>query len=270
MTDFMRICQTNLPLMPWMRPRGLSLPGLQPVEDADRVIVDDAFAAQMAYREHLIEERRKVVYQALPSAEHHATAVLEEVTDLLRRRTDYQCAPSSIRRPDGVEVDLTKAPPLVVLGCLIQEDVAILEKVGDEHRLTAGLLCFPAHWRLSEKLGRSLFGVHDPVADYDAGLNRRVERILNMIRPGQPLMRANALIYTNPDLHQPVAEAVTKDIEADQPRYVRVERQTLARLKRTGAIVFSIHTYLMPLSVLPRPAYKRLAATRPRLAPTEG
>lgn len=270
MTDFKCICQTDLPHMPWMRPRGLSLPGLQPVDDTDRVIVDDAFAAQMAYREHLIEERRNVVHQAVPSAEQHASALLEEVIELLRRRTDYECAPSRIRRPDGVEVDTSKAPPLVVIGRLIQEDIAILEKVGDEHRVTAGLLCFPAHWRLSEKLGRSLFGVHDPVADYDAGLNRRVERILNMIRPGQPLMRANALIYTNPDLHQPVAEAVTKDIEPDQPRYIRVERQTLARLKRTGAIVFSIHTYVMPVSALPRQTYERLAATRPRLAPTDG
>ena len=41
---------------------------------------------------------------------------------------------------------------------------------------------------------------------------------------------------------------------AGPPAYVRSEDQVLFRLPRTGAVVFSIHTYIVPLESLPAEA----------------
>lgn len=264
------ICQTHLPIMPWLEPRGLSLPGLKPVANDERIIIDDAFTAQMAYRDQLIHGHRTGVYSALPEAAAHAEALLDEVLSLLGRRKDYRFEGGTVVRPDGKAVAIARDDPLVTAARLIQEDLALLVKMGDRHILIGGVLCFPAHWRLSEKIGRTLAGLHAPVEAYSDDMDRRVERVFKMLRADQPLMRANALIYTNPDLHQPFEEANRKEIAPSAPRYVRVERQTLARLQETDGIVFSIHTYQVPASSLSGEAYQALLATRPRLAETDG
>ena len=78
-------------------------------------------------------------------------------------------------------------------------------------------------------------------------------------------MRANFLVYTDPDLHQPLPEGVAKRFDVSAPRYIRVERQTLRRLPQTKAIVFAIHTFQTPASTLSATSYARLAALRPEL-----
>ncbi|MEO1028918.1 MAG: DUF3445 domain-containing protein [Pseudomonadota bacterium] len=264
------ICQSNLPIMPWLEPRGLSLPGLSPVPHSDRIIVDDAYDKQMAYRDQLIETRREAVYQIRPEAASHAEALLSELLNLLDARPDYVVSDGQVKRPDGVIIDLASDEPLILAAQLLQEDLALLIKDGDRHILVGGVLCFPAHWRLSEKIGRTLTGLHQPVDAYDEAIGQRVERVFNMLRSEQPLMRANALIYTNPDLHQPFEEINRKQLDQGAPRYVRVERQTLTRLEATGGIVFSIHTYLVQADSLPENAYQSLLETRPKLAATDG
>jgi hypothetical protein len=49
---------------------------------------------------------------------------------------------------------------------------------------------------------------------------------------------------------------------------VRVERQTLRRLPRTGAIVFAIHTYLVRAGSLDPDRFAALAALGPELTKT--
>lgn len=60
------ILQSHLPLAPWMDPRTARLPGVLPVEGADWLIRDDAFAAQMALRDHLIADRPQIVLGQRP------------------------------------------------------------------------------------------------------------------------------------------------------------------------------------------------------------
>ena len=53
------ILQERLPVAPWMAEHTLRLPGHRdPIEPADWLQRDEAFAAQMAYRDRLIAERR--------------------------------------------------------------------------------------------------------------------------------------------------------------------------------------------------------------------
>ncbi|GAB1363730.1 DUF3445 domain-containing protein [Rhodobacter sp.] len=238
------ILQTRLPFLPWMDPRTSRLPGILPVEGESWLEVDDAFAGQMAERERLIDEVPEVVHALLPEGRAAAEELYSVVLDRLTRMEGFRVGAASVLRPDGVEVALDPAQPLITLGRLVQEDLCLMEQEGDEHRLTGGILCFPASWSLTQKVGRALVSIHDPVAPYDDSVAKRVQRLFDAIRPGQPLWRMNFLTYDDHVLHQPRSEGQRR------PRptghfFVRCERQCLLRLPVTRAVVFTIHTYVV-------------------------
>lgn len=243
------ILQSQLPYVPWMDPRTSRLPGTLPIADGDWLRADDAFAGQMAERDRLTREMEPVVHALLPEGRAAADELFGRVLDHLAMVQGYTITDTSVRRPDGVLVHLDRGRPLVTLGRLVQEDLCLMEKQGDEYVLTGAILCFPASWSLDEKLGRSLIGIHHTVKPYDADIARRVQRMFDAIRPEQPLWRMNALIYRDPTLHQPGREnAPRTDRRGGQ--YLRAERQCLMRLPETRAIVFSIHTYVVHLDNL--------------------
>ena len=232
------ILQTTLPYDPFA-PR--PLPGVTPLKPGDWLQRDEAFAGQMALRDALLAERRAEVLALDPEAEEAAREVLDLALELA-----YPGAGATVDRPDGVRVAVDRSDPLGTLGRLVQEDICILQKRGDEHVLTGAVLCFPASWSLAEKILRPLTGIHDPVDSYDAGIARRVQRLFDGVRPGRPLWRFNALWYDDPELHQPrSAQDRRARVPADSAGYLRSERQCILRLPRSKAVVFSIHTYVL-------------------------
>lgn len=243
------ILQSRLPFAPWMDPRTARLPGILPIEGADWLRVDDAYAAQMAERDRLIALHPEVVHGMLEPARPAAEELYATVLDWLAGQAGFRVGAASVRRPDGVEVALDPAMPLKTLGRLVQEDLCLMERRGGEHVLTGAILCFPASWSLDEKLGRPLLGIHVPVASYDPEIARRVQRLFDAIRPDQPLWRMNALIYRDPTLHQPKREG-TPRTDRRGGSYVRAERQCLLRLPQTRAVVFSIHSYVVDIATL--------------------
>ncbi|MEO1407017.1 MAG: DUF3445 domain-containing protein, partial [Pseudomonadota bacterium] len=170
-----------------------------------------------------------------------------------------------IVRQDGAKVHLNDDHPLLIAGRLAQEDFCILERRRGRYVLTAAVLCFPASWTLSEKMGRSIAGLHAPVEAFEAQLDKRIKRIFEALLPDTILMRGNALIYTDPDLHQPRSEGTVRSVDPSAPRWVRMERQTLRRLPRSEAVVFGIHTSLVPAETLPTDAFNALAVLKPEL-----
>ena len=232
-----------------MDPRTARLPGILPIEGDDWLRVDDAFAAQMAERARLIAERPEVVHGLLETGRPAAKELYAVVLARLARTEGYRVGAASVLRPDGVEVALDADMPMKTLGILVQEDLCLMEKQGDEHVLTGAILCFPASWWLTEKLGRPLLGIHIPVPSYDPDIAKRVQRLFDAIRPEQPLWRANALVYRDPTLHQPRHEADPR-VDRRGGSYVRSERQCLLRLPETRAVVFSIHTYVVDITTL--------------------
>ncbi len=261
------ILHDKLPLTSWMEDRTRRLPGLSPVALADWLMVDEVFAEQMALRDLLIREQRSDVFQEKTKSHEVSQELLSCLKREIPGRNGYVADADNITRPDGVKVHLDIDQPLVTAGRLVQEDLLILEQVGNDtgYVLTAGLLCFPASWDLSQKIGRPLPAIHSPVASYNDDISNRVNRVFDGLRAGQPLMRANFLIYTDPSLHQPRREGEEKPIDSIAPRYVRVERQTLRRLPETRAVVFAIHTYIVTAKSLSPDEYDRLANIKPEL-----
>ena len=84
---------------------------------------------------------------------------------------------------------------------------------------------------------------------------RRVQRLFDGVREGRPLWRFNALWYDDPTLFQPRPEnAPRAAIDRSKAPYFRSERQSLVRLPQTGAVVFSIHTYVVARRDVPEGA----------------
>lgn len=243
------ILQSRLPFCPWMDPRTARLPGVMPMVGDDWLRVDDAFAGQLALRDRLFATVPDRVHALLDDGQGAATELYQSILTRLAHRPGYRVGQASALRPDGIEVPLDRDQPLLTLGRLVQEDLCVLERAGDVHRLTGAALCFPASWSLAEKIGRPLISIHAPVRGYDAEIAARVQRMFDAIRPEQPLWRMNALVYVDPTLHQPRREA---DPRTDRRGggFVRSERQCFVRLPQSRAVVFSIHTYVVRIETL--------------------
>lgn len=254
--DMEPILQSHLPFAPWMEERTRRLPGVVPLEYADWLQVDDAYSAQLAYKAKLLAERRDAVLQMQPDCLPAAQELLDVA--LAHRPKGFE-GDETVVRPDGMQVAIDRARPLMSLSQLFQEDFVILQEQGDVHVLTGALLCFPASWSLADKFARPLTEIHAPVDEYDEGIARSVERMFSAIRVEQPLMRGNVLMYGDPDLHHPKrgSDALRG---AGQVGYIRSERQCMVRLPQTRAVVFSIHTYLLREESLTGPQREALRA----------
>lgn len=241
---------SRLPFAPWADPRTRRLPGTLPLDPADWLRVDEAYGGQMALRDRLIATREAEVHGLLPMARDAADELYATVLPLLSG-LGFAIGADQARRPDGAVVPLDPARPLITLGRLCQEDFCLMQEDGQgEHLLSGAILCFPAGWRLDEKLGRPMLRIHAPVARYTDDVGRRVQRLMDAVRPGAPLWRANGHRSRAP-LFNPLPEAQPKDLtdEGGMP-FIRSERQCLVRLPQTGAVVFSIHTYLLRIEDL--------------------
>jgi len=151
----------------------------------------------------------------------------------------------------------------------VQEDLCVMVESGDSGRylLEAGSVCFPSHWRLAEKLGRSLAAIHAPVTHYDDELEARVDHFFERLRPEHPMLRRNLSIHDHDELFRPEphesSRSFAPDVSGLDRVWLRSERQTLVRLPRTAAVLFTIKTQQCPASVLAaRPDIAHALATK--------
>lgn len=242
MTD---VLQTSLPYDPFT-PK--PLPGIAPLAMQDWLIVDEAYAGQMALRRALVNGQRDVVLALDGAALAAAVELMDLVVDQLvaRAQGDFSRSGYNLTCPDGAVVRIDRNDPLATLGQVAQEDFCILQKQGDEHVLTGAVLCFPASWQLSEKFMRPLVGIHIPVQSYTDEIAKRVQRLFDGVRDGRPLWRFNALWYDHPEIHTPRSEKNRRNVpDAETGAYLRSEKQSILRLPNSNAVVFSIHTFVV-------------------------
>lgn len=215
------------------------LPAMRPVE-GPWLFYDDVYGAQMAERRRLLATRQADVYRqtdaGLEGARGFVDQMLADLPDGFVHRDGV------VTCPDGHRVTLDWDAPLRSVGQILQQDVCILEKQGDEHVLTGAVLCFPASWTLAQKIGKPLVRIHAPVSDYTDGIAARVQRMFDGVQVGRPMWRANALRYDDPTLFQPRPENDPRPIGSETAPYLRSERQTVLCLPRAGAVAFVIHT----------------------------
>ena len=227
------------------------LPGTRPISPDEWIICDDAFSQQMALRDELIKTRRDQVLAISDQAYEAAVELSKMALEFSIKSLDYQKSNDEVIRPDEVSIKIDLSDPMRFLGRLVQNDFCILQKVGDEHVLTAASLCFPASWSLEEKFLRPLIDIHIPVKEYNEEIAKRVQRLFDGLQVSRPVWRFNALYYEEPDLFQPRSvNQPRKKPAPNQVNYFRSERQTLIKLPETRAIVFGIHTFVIKIQNL--------------------
>jgi hypothetical protein len=231
--------------------------GIKALDPAEWIEVDDRFALQLAERRRLLSERPADVLAGLPESLPGQRELLCLLLEHLPARL-----PKHYRRNEGrianrttgesFEIAAWAEAPLALAGRLVQEDLCLLQRGEAGYRLVAAVLCFPAHWRLSDKLGRPLDAIHGPVPGFGERLAATVDRFFASIQVARPVWRVNWSLVDQPTLFLPPEHrGRPRPIGAEQAGselWLRVERQTLRRLPGSGDVVFGIHTYVDPLA----------------------
>ena len=143
--------------------------------------------------------------------------------------------------------------PLVRAAVEVVEDLCVLRRDAGGWTLVGGVLCFPSSWRLAEKVGRPLLGVHDPVPGYEPVLHDRVESLLDRLAD-RVVWRRNWFLHAHDAWFQPerhdLDDVVPLD-RLDDDLWLRSERQTLSAVEASpdGArwALFTIRVQHVPL-----------------------
>ncbi|MHC0036381.1 heme-dependent oxidative N-demethylase family protein [Pseudoneobacillus sp. C159] len=146
--------------------------------------------------------------------------------------------------------------PLDFIGRHVQEDLIIMMQRDGDLFLDAGQLCFPANWSLYFNLGMNFKEIHAPIPGFQTNhLDNRILQFLMRIETGTPWGRKNWGLSAGNRLDTSLEtfsewgqlrKEVTKE-NAGQLVHFRVEDQKLFRLPKSNAILFTIHSHVLPL-----------------------
>ncbi|MCE3250507.1 MAG: hypothetical protein K0R41_4332 [Geminicoccaceae bacterium] len=251
--------------------------GLKALDLDDWIEIDEHVAGQLAERRHMLDLRRGEVLGALPESAAGQAEVLELLLDHLPKRfpEHYRRRNGELaNRITGERFDLAawRAAPLELAGRLVQEDLCLLQRGEPAYRLVAGVLCFPSHWRLADKLGRPLEVIHEPVPGFADGLAPTADRFFANLQVARPVWRVDWSLVDTPQLFLPPEHRAERKViaagRAGEQLWLRVERQTLRRLPRSGDVLFGIRTHVAPLAAaIEGPGAARALAARVREMP---
>ena len=251
--------------------------GLKPLELKDWIEVDENLEAYLAEKARLYATIPELVFVEEPNTRNAQQEVLDLLGEHLAARypETYRQADTGIELAGPVKREATFSDaPLVAASMLVQEDLILMRKDENGWRLAAGSLCFPSSWSLVEKFGHPLQDIHAPVPGFGRG-TRNADLITRMFDSlqGQGVIRWNWSLQANADLYHPLSNDQRNERAQKRPSkfagdenfasaFIRVERQTLRKLPKSGDILFTIRIYLDPLAVLQRhPDRATLAAS---------
>jgi dimethylamine monooxygenase subunit A len=241
---------------PWEDAAGFAI-GLRPI--APEAWLEGGEAYPAARKDRLLDTAAELVWAETDASRPGQQEVLELVEAAL-----------------GRPIPAAGLPPLLAAARQVPDDLCLMEPHAGAWRLTALSLCAGSFFSAHEVIGKSLAELHDPVTGFGERLLGRVTRIFDGFRDDLVLERRNWSVVSSPELHMPdpaPMRAAIADIDpatAAEALRVRVERQTLRRLPRTGGVVFTIRVWLDPLAAIAADPVRLAAFARAwRAAPPE-
>lgn len=193
------------------------------------------FFAPTARHDQMAAERR----QWLRNEPQTYAALLPPGEALLDETAELASAWNGFVRPSPS----TPWQTCLALGEFWEADYLLLKCDGDEEiRLYGGCLCFPSSWRLSDKVGKPIEFIHGPVPGLNPGIGQGIHKFLTALKPGTASRRHNWGLARSPELnHHPdrVLPRLDATVNADEV-WLRVERQALVGLPKSGGILFGI------------------------------
>lgn len=236
-------------------------------ENEPLIDVDEHYRSEIALKRQLLTEQPDYYFQAFPGYETAQWEVTELVlSDLVRRgpesfslrkqgddwQWENRLLGESVAFRFGETNTLLQAP-LDWVGRQVQEDLVML--AGEGPRLVAGQLCFGNVWSLDEKMGLPFWEIHAPITPIVEPMMRAAQNVMERLPVGRPVWRLNWSIKASDQLDMTTRRMpeLNAQLAALLPRltpdnvgehlFIRIEKQTLTRLPRSGAILFGIRTY---------------------------
>ncbi|SOD82309.1 heme-dependent oxidative N-demethylase family protein [Spirosoma fluviale] len=255
-------------------------------ENEPLVELDEHYITETTLKKQLLAVLPAYYYQSLPGFELAQWEVLEAILtnlsqsdpsrfSLRKEGSRWHWANNRLHEQTSFtfgDAGSLAMEPLNWMGRQVQEDLLLL--AGPEASLVAGQLCFGNGWCLDEKIGLPFWQIHAPITPIVEPMIRAAQKLMERLPAGRPVWRLNWSVKVTDQLdmtsrHTPALEKLLTELAPGLTRdtigenlYVRIERQTLTRLPRSGAILFGIHTYQNRLSdeISERPdAAERLA-----------
>lgn len=215
--------------------------------DAHVKYYDDAVTRDACFE--MLEELTKYLTHRYPRIFHLADGILHNAV-----------TGEKLRYPAN-----TPREALATSARLVQDDlVLMIKRDDDEYHFNAGAVCLPGFWRLKEKFGMSLDTLHfeAKVPHYGTKLQKSMNRFFKTMTPEKPVTRNNFFIQLDDGLHwshrmgeqkgDEIASwesANSRGLKVEEIHF-RSERQTLRRLPRSGALMFTIRTYFEPMTTI--------------------
>ncbi|KAL6453421.1 hypothetical protein SBY92_004989 [Candida maltosa Xu316] len=228
------------------------------------------------YYIHYIEEKERIRhkygkqnYDWLPEGYDACFELMEMVTDHMVKRYPllFTVLKNGEYKNDGdgkiIRNEITKEVldmtlplkdhPLIYVSKLAKEDFYIVLKNPTDglHYLVAAAVPFPGgSFDISQKIGTHIDTIHADVPYYKTNLKKSMERWFGRMKPNEPVERASWYITWDAKLKVSNVYQVPEfkpNLEEDLKKFdpknfnVRVERQTLRRLPKTQAIIFTNH-----------------------------
>jgi len=153
----------------------------------------------------------------------------------------------------------SKENPMQLCARLVQDDLDILFEGEDgQYYLRASGDFLSGVERLEERMGMSLSELHTSsnVPGFASKLEKGMMSFFRRLKPENPIVRHNYFIQVDENLAHSIygndtSPAIGWDMvkkgKAIEHHYFRCERQSLRRLPRSGAVVFTIRTYVHPI-----------------------
>jgi len=231
--------------------------GLAQLEPARWILPDAQLDAYLSEKKRLLETYPDVVFVAEPATQDAQREVLDMLVAFLPAQYPdlYRCDGQTMEIGKRT-VDLAADPALVTAGFLVKDDLVIMRRKETGWHLVAAFVAFPSSWSLPEKFGRSMDQIHGPVPGFEGGTRNAdlINRMFDNLPPGRIVERFNWTVNTDGGLFLPKSNteslgAASVALEAENT-FVRIERQTLRKLPKSGDIVFTIGIHSDPVAVL--------------------
>lgn len=150
--------------------------------------------------------------------------------------------------------------PLRYIATQVQEDLVLLDQRDDDLWGDAGVVSFAADWSFGFDVGMTFLEIHGPVPRLrETGVITRARDFLMRLQPGQTYRRTNWTLTIGRRLD--VSTELYPEWGPDRPMvltlddedlgrvvHLRTEVQHLIRLGESGAVLFLIRTYMLPLA----------------------
>lgn len=195
----------------------------------------------IAEKERVLAEHRHTAFAVLDGIEPEGQEVAEALVEHLRRRWPERFGDVAL---DG------SMHPLEAAGRLVPEDLVVMVERDGRLVFGGGCVCFPNRWDLRSKLGGSMAEVHQPVARLNDQLEHGVDGFLERLRPERSFWRLGWGIIDLADGYTPAdGTGAPRPVDPDvSALFVRVERETLRRFPGSGCVLFTIRTYVAPIT----------------------